>query len=104
MSDNDGYINVKTVSDGTSSATSRGVIIHDFGNSEENEIDIGNTDMDLSANSINGYATAAGIYISTGSNQNVTMGNGQIIGKVVSDKGFVEAWGFMIMVLKVIYK
>lgn len=93
MSDNDGYINVKTVSDGTSSATSRGVIIHDFGNSEENEIDIGNTDMDLSANSINGYATAAGIYISTGSNQNVTMRNGQIIGKVVSDKGFVEAWG-----------
>lgn len=93
MSDNDGYINVKTVSDGTSSATSRGVIIHDFGNSEKNEIDIGNTDMDLSANSINGYATAAGIYISTGSNQNVTMGNGQIIGKVVSDKGFVEAWG-----------
>ena len=95
MSKNDGIIRVSTISSTNSRATSRGAVLHDSGSNKNNTIHIGNAVMELSAyNNAAGNASIAGIYITTaGTEHTITMGDGQITGKAVSENGLAEAWG-----------
>lgn len=94
MSKNDGIIRVSTISSTNSRATSRGAVLHDSGSNKNNTIHIGNAVMELSAyNNAAGNASIAGIYITAGTEHTITMGDGQITGKAVSENGLAEAWG-----------
>lgn len=94
MSKNDGIIRVSTVSSTNWRATSRGAVLHDSGSNKNNTIHIGNAIMELSAyNNAAGNASIAGIYITAGTEHTITMGDGQITGKAVSENGSAEAWG-----------
>ena len=94
MSKNDGIIRVSTVSSTNWRATSRGAVLHDSGSNKNNTIHIGNAIMELSAyNNAAGNASIAGIYITAGTEHTITMGDGQITGKAVSENGLAEAWG-----------
>lgn len=94
MSGNYGYINVTTESGGDE-ARSYGVVFLDGATSNSNKIDIGDSFMNLSAyNNANGKATAAGIYLTfSGNSHIVTMGDGQIKAKAVSENDGAEAFG-----------
>ena len=94
MSDNNGYINITTKSAGDN-ARSYGVVFLDGVTANSNKIDIGNSFMNLSAsNTAGGKATAAGIYIhNSGTSRIVTMGDGEIIAKAVSENNGAEAFG-----------
>lgn len=95
MSNNNGYINVSTESGGTY-ANSYGAVFLNGAGSSNNEIHIGDTVMDLYANNnANGRATAAGIYIIAGTSQTITMGDGQIKAKAVSENNGAEAFGII---------
>ena len=95
MSNNNGYINVSTESGGTY-ANSYGAVLLNGAGSSNNEIHIGDTVMDLYANNnANGRATAAGIYIIAGTSQTITMGDGQIKAKAVSENNGAEAFGII---------
>ena len=94
MSKNDGIIRVSTISSTNSRATSRGAVLHDRESNKNNTIHIGNAVMELSAyNNAAGNASIAGIYITAGTEHTITMGDGQITGKAVSENGLAEAWG-----------
>lgn len=94
MSKNDGIIRVSTISSTDWRATSRGAVLHDSGINKNNTIHIGNAVMELSAyNNAAGNASIAGIYITAGTEHTITMGDGQITGKAVSENGLAEAWG-----------
>lgn len=94
MSGNYGYINVTTESGGDE-ANSYGAVFLDGVTANSNRIDIGDSFMNLSAyNNANGKATSAGIYItSSGNSHTVTMGDGQIKAKAVSENDGAEAFG-----------
>ena len=94
MSDNNGYINITTKSAGDN-ARSYGVVFLDGVTANSNKIDIGDSFMNLSAsNTAGGKATAAGIYIhNSGTSRIVTMGDGEIIAKAVSENDGAEAFG-----------
>lgn len=94
MSDNNGYINISTKSAGDN-AKSYGVVFIDGVTANSNKIYIGDTFMNLSAyNNADGKATAAGIYMtSSGASHIVTMGDGQIVAKAVSENDGAEAFG-----------
>lgn len=95
MSNNNGYISVSTESGGTY-ANSYGAVLLNGAGSSNNEIHIGDTVMDLYANNnANGRATAAGIYIIAGTSQTITMGDGQIKAKAVSENNGAEAFGII---------
>ena len=95
MSKNNGHIKVYTkTSTFTGRATSYGAVLFDSGNNTNNKIHIGNAIMDLSVYSSNSASSSvAGIYITMGNNHTITMGNGQITGKAVSENGLAEARG-----------
>ena len=94
MSDNNGYINITTKSAGDN-ARSYGVVFLDGVTANSNKIDIGDSFMNLSAsNTAGGKATAAGIYITnSGTSHIVTMGDGEIVAKAVSENDGAEAFG-----------
>lgn len=94
MSGNYGYINVTTESGGDE-ANSYGAVFLDGVTANSNRIDIGDSFMNLSAyNNADGKATSAGIYItSSGNSHTVTMGDGQIKAKAVSENDGAEAFG-----------
>lgn len=94
MSDNNGYINISTKSAGDYSR-SYGVVFLDGVTANSNKIDIGDSFMNLSAyNNADGNAIAAGIYMtSSGTSHIVTMGDGQIVAKAVSENDGAEAFG-----------
>ena len=94
MSGNYGYINVTTESGGDET-NSYGAVFLDGVTANSNRIDIGDSFMNLSAyNNADGKATSAGIYItSSGNSHTVTMGDGQIKAKAVSENDGAEAFG-----------
>lgn len=94
MSGNYGYINVTTESGGDE-ANSYGAVFLDGVTANSNRIDIGDSFMNLSAyNNADGKATSAGIYItSSGNSHTVTMGDGQIKAKAVSENDGAEGFG-----------
>ena len=95
MSENNGYIKVYTkTSTSTGGATSYGAVLFDSGSNTNNKLYIGNAIMDLSAYSSNSASSfVAGLYITNGNEHIITMRDGQITGKAVSEKGSAEAFG-----------